>query len=171
MNIGLSNEIRRCYNEGKADEAMVAELLVEKCGGKCFDSTEYDDIRRHVDIWWDSPKGGIIGVDVKGMRKNSRKDNKKDGTIQWLEIRNVQGDKGWIFGDMDYIAFITTDDVVFVKPSDLYGRVLLNIAGKELVNVLPSDFYIPYQRSGRKDIIVKVPVSELYEICHFKVSR
>ena len=52
--------------------------------------------------------------------------------------------------------------ILFVKPSDLYGLVLYNIVGKELVFAnenLP--FYQPYRRNNRNDIIIKVPSTDL----------
>lgn len=168
--IGLNNEIKKCIDKGKEDEKLVGELLIQQCGGEYKIANIQEDTKKHIDIWWYSPQKGKIGIDVKGLRKNNRSDSKTDDTINWLEIKNIQGDKGWIFGDMDYIAFLTNNEVLFVKPHKIYGLLLQNTIGKNLVyenNNL--EFYQPYQRYKRKDIIVKIPTEDLRKITHFKL--
>ena len=133
-------------DKGKSSETFVSELLENMCGGTCEKATKEEDKIKHIDIWWNSPKKGRIGIDVKGIKKNHRKDEDFDDSIHWIEIMGVTGYKGWIYGEMDYI---------------------INIAGKPLSNKCPSDFYVPYRRYGRMDIVVKVPTSDLMEIAQF----
>lgn len=166
----LNSEINRCLKEGKKNEKLVGELLIEQCGGEYEIATFIEDVNKHVDLWWYSPKKGKIGIDVKGVRKHHRYDNETDDTINWLEIKNTQGDNGWLFGNMNYIAFMTNEEVLFVKPYQIYGLLLQNTIGKNIVyenNKL--DFYQPYQRRNRKDIIVKIPTEDLKKITHFKI--
>lgn len=68
----INNEIKKCLIEGKKDELKVGEALTQQCGGNFELSTMYEDIHKHIDIWWYSPKKGRIGIDVKGIRKNKR---------------------------------------------------------------------------------------------------
>lgn len=167
----INYEIKKCLKEGKENEIKVGNLLVEQCGGTYELSTFIEDFKKHIDIWWDSPKKGKIGIDVKGLRKNNRRDKYPDDSIQWVEIKNTQGKDGWIFGEMDYIAFMTNTDVLFIKPVSIQSLILKNIIGKELVYVNKDiPFYQPYQRKDRKDIIVKVPTEDLRIITHFKIE-
>lgn len=150
--------------KGKLNEIKVGEYLVKACGGTYELADFYDDTQNNVDIWWNSPKKGRIGIDVKGVKKNHHRDDDDhyDDEIHWIEIVNTQGKKGWIYGNMDYIAFMLKKKILFVRPSDLYGLVLYNIVGKELVFAnenLP--FYQPYRRNNRNDIIIKVPSTDL----------
>lgn len=168
----VNNQIKKCLKEGKENEIKVGELLIHHCGGTYNLSSFIDDIKKHIDIWWNSPKRGLIGIDVKGLRKNNRQDTYVDDSIQWIEIKNTQGRDGWIFGKMDYVAFMTNTEVLFIKPLNIQTLILKNIVGKELVYVnkdLP--FYQPYQRKDRKDIIVKIPTEDLRKITHFKISN
>lgn len=163
----LYDIINEFLDKGKSSETFVSELLENMCGGTCEKATKEEDKIKHIDIWWNSPKKGRIGIDVKGIKKNHRKDEDFDDSIHWIEIMGVTGYKGWIYGEMDYIAFLTKDKVLFVKPNDIYGKILINIAGKPLSNKCPSDFYVPYRRYGRMDIVVKVPTLDLMEIAQF----
>lgn len=167
---GLSYTIHDYVRRGLDTELLVADLIEERCGGKCEKANLNDDKYKHVDLWWDSPKCGRLGIDVKGLKKNKRTDTITDDTIQWIEIQGVTGYKGWIYGAMDYIAFLTNSQVLFVKPSALYGKLLFEIAGKPLETRCPRDFYLPYRRNGRQDIVVKVPTKDIEVISHFKLS-
>jgi hypothetical protein len=163
----LCDTIQDFLKNGRSSETFVSELLENMCGGTCENATQEEDRIKHIDIWWNSPKKGRLGIDVKGLKKNHRNDNYFDDSIHWIEIIGVTGHRGWIYGEMDYIAFLTRNKVLFVKPNDLYGKLLLNIAGKPLVDKCPNEFYIPYRRHGRKDIVVKVPTTDLAEIAQF----
>lgn len=166
----LCQIIQEYLSNGRKDEDFVARLIEEICGGICEESTEREDKIKHIDIWWNSPKKGRLGIDVKGIKKNNRKDKEVDDSIHWVEIQGVTGYKGWIFGEMDYIAFMTRNKVLFVKPCDLYGLILYNIAGKQLTHNCPSECYVPYRRFKRQDIVVKVPTSDIENVAQFKLS-
>lgn len=166
----LYDIIQDYLTNGKKSEDFVGQLIEELCGGTCEKSTTNEDKLKHIDIWWNSPKKGRLGIDVKGIKKNNRQDKEVDDSIHWIEIQGVTGYKGWIFGEMDYIAFMTRKQVLFVKPCDLYGNILWNIAGKELVYKCPKECYVPYQRWGRKDIVVKVPTKDIECIAQFKLD-
>lgn len=166
----LKDIIQDYVKNDRKDETFVSNLIEAKFGGRCYESTINEDKYRHIDLWWESPKKGKLGIDVKGLKKNNRNDNDVDDSIHWLEIQGVAGYKGWIFGEMDYIAFMTKRKVLFVRPNDLYGMVLFNIAGKELSRTCPKECYQPYQRFKRKDIIVKVPTADIQGIAHFDID-
>lgn len=168
----VNNEIRKCLVKGKETEFMVGESLVKYCGGTFEIASFEEDTKRHIDLWWESPKKGRIGIDVKGVKKLKRSDNETDDSMHWIEIRNTQGKKGWIYGDMEYIAFVTNHDILFVKPKELYGNILFNTIGKNLLHEnINLELYSPYQRKDRKDVIIKIPTSELREISHFSISK
>lgn len=166
----LKDIINEYINNGRKDEYFVARLLEECCGGTCEESTTDEDKYKHIDIWWNSPKAGRMGIDVKGLKKNKRNDSEVDDTIHWVEIQGVTGHKGWIYGEMDYIAFMTKTKVLFVRPKDLYGIILFKIAGKQLLSVCPNECYQPYRRFNRNDIILKVPTLDIEGIAHFKLD-
>lgn len=159
------------YNDGLEDEKVVMLLTEQQFGGKTEKASKYDDTRRHIDFWWYDNNGKAYGIDVKGIKKNNRHDANKDASIHWVELKNVRGDNGWVYGEAVYIAFMTSESVLFVPRKTLADFVENMIAGKPLVNVNPKECYIPYQRAGRQDIIVKMPTEDLRSLARHTLKR
>lgn len=165
----LENVKKEFYEIGRKDEEFVMESTAKVFGGTCERSTRSEDMYDHIDFWWNSPKKGRIGIDVKGVRRNKRK-GELDDTIQWAELRNVQGNEGSLYGKAEYIAYRTFKDVIFVKRRKLLEFVLSKIMGKETVHQCPDEFYTPYQRWNRLDLVVKLPTSDLYALSDFIIQ-
>lgn len=166
----LNETIKRMYSNGIEDEKYVMEAVVNTLGGTCTKSTKEDDMFKHIDFWWDSPKKGVIGIDVKGIKKKHRKDKYVDDTIHWVEIQNVRGNKGWIYCEATYIAFRTLTQIIFVKTSTLRDWSEKKVCGKELVHNNPKYCYIPYQRYQRNDIVYKIPTNDLINLSDFIID-
>ena len=162
--------MNQMYNDGVKDELIVMEMTEKHFGGSTVKANKYEDTQMHVDFWWFDDNGAKYGIDVKGIKKNNRHDQAKDSSIHWVELQNVRGDKGWVYGESTYIAFLTSDCVLFVPRKRLANYVESTIQGKELVGVNPKECYIPYQRRGRLDIIVKIPTSDLHYLAKHKIS-
>lgn len=159
------------YDEGLKDELAVMELTEKHFGGTTVKATKYEDTKRHIDFWWYNDNGQPYGIDVKGMKKNNRSDKQYDSTIHWVELQNVRGETGWVHGDAVYIAFVVADSVLFVPRKRLAQFVESKIYGKTVVNVNPRECYIPYQRSGRLDKIVKIPTTDLVGLAQHVLPR
>ena len=168
----LDETVRNFYLNGRLDEDFVIDAVRHTLGGKCWKSTKKEDVYDHIDFWWDSPRKGIIGIDVKGLNKSSRKDNSFDNTIHWLELKNVKGEDGWLKGKAEYIAFRTLDDIIFVKREKLLSFALECIKGKEVVYNTPKECYVPYKRLkyGRDDLSLKVLNSDLRNLADFCID-
>lgn len=166
----LNETIREYYFKGLIDETFVMDAVHHTIGGDCKKATQKQDIYDHIDFWWDSPKMGKIGIDVKGIKKANRGDSDYDDTINWLELLNVKGNPGWIYGKSTYIAFRTLTNILFVKTVKLQEYVKEKVKGKGVVRENPKEFYVPYQRKGRQDMIIKVPTTDLLEICDFTIE-
>lgn len=141
--------------------------------GTCEKATKREDTKKHIDFWWNSPKKGRIGIDAKGRKKDNRSDKKFNDDIQWIEMLNVNGEKGWVYGESEYIAFLTSSHIIFVPTESLknYGEKI--IEGKDVaygVKNKPKDFYQPYCRDGNKEIIFKCPTKDLVEISSFIID-
>lgn len=162
-----------CYlKKGKEKELEIALKIEEKLGGKCYPSSTYEDTSYHIDTWWHTPKKRMLGIDSKSIKKNSREDKDVDDTINWIETKNIKGNKGWIYGRNDYIAFETLTNVIFVKTQKLRDLTdFHNISKKEIASKLPEEFFIPYRREGKQDVIYKVPTSLLVELSHFIMDK
>lgn len=168
--MSLKNTVQKMYLEGLEDEKLVMEVTKRKFGGDVRKATRNEDVREHIDFWWISKDGNEYGFDVKGIRKNKRSDKVSDDKINWIELVNVQGKPGWVYGNAKYIAFLTNESVLYVPRKKLALYVEEKIKGKALSTVNPSSCYIPYQRYGRLDMIVKVPTSDLREIAKHEIK-
>ena len=91
VNKELNETVKEFYKKGLIDESFVMDAVKHTLGGEVEKSSRFEDVRDHIDFWWDSPKKGRIGIDVKGIKKNSRNDKKPDDTIQWLELQGRLG--------------------------------------------------------------------------------
>ena len=166
----LSETVREFYLSGRLDEDFVMDAVKHTLGGEVNRSSKNEDVEDHVDFWWDSPRKGRIGIDVKGIKKNSRSDNTCDDTIHWLELTNVQGKNGWLYGKAEYIAFRTFTKIVFVKREKLLSFALESIKDKPIVDYNPNDCYVPYRRKGRLDLIVKARTRDLENLADFCIE-
>ena len=108
---------------GKNVEHIFSRNFENSIGGKCTPSEKKDDIYKHIDVYWNGKLDGKeyknIGFDVKGLRKSKRSDLLPDDTIEWIELKNVQGYDGWIYGKADYIAFECLNDWIVISRKKL----------------------------------------------------
>ena len=129
---------------------------------KIIHATKDEDIYEHWDWQIINPKTKKASlVDVKGARKKSRSDNKLDYNITWLEIKNVRGENGSLFGKADYIAFEQKDYFLIVKRVDLIFWIKSKITDKNFVKYSKDAKYRYYRREGRQDIITMVVISDI----------
>ena len=166
----LNETIKEMYHSGLEDENFVMEAVQHTLGGEC-ENLQGRKICMTILIFGGIvQKKGRIGIDVKGIKKKNRKDTDVDDTINWIEILNVRGNPGWIYGKSEYIAFRTKTKILFVKTTDLQNFATEKTKGKELVHSNPKGFYIPYQRYGRMDMVFKCPTSDLEKLADFSIE-
>ena len=168
----LNETVRQFYLNGRLDENFVMDAVKHTLGGDVMRSTKDEDIKQHIDFWWDSPRKGWIGIDVKGVNKSKRSDKTFDDSIHWLELQNVQGKDGWLKGKAEYIAFKTSTKIIFVKRDRLLSFALESIKGKEVVYDTPNECYVPYKRKkwGRDDLALKALNSDLEKLADFCIE-
>lgn len=149
------------YKVGLAKEDSFAKLLVDTFGGETKHASKEDDMYNHLDIIW-TFNGKDYSFDVKGLKKHNQKDINTDDSIHWIEIQNVRGNKGWIFGKADYIAFETNNDWLIIERKSIIDWIDRKVVDKTIV--YSKDLYTYYQRYGRQDIVVKVLTEDLRQI-------
>lgn len=168
----LNETVKQYYLKGRIDEDFVRDAIKYTLGGETKRATREDDIKKHVDFWWDSPKKGVIGIDVKGLNKSNRADSVYDNNIHWLELQNVQGKDGWLKGEAKYIAFKTNERIIFVDREKLLKFALEAIKGKDVVYDTPKECYVPYKRKkwDRDDLSLKVTNNDLIKLSDFCID-
>ena len=131
------------------------ELEFSKLFESSIQSTKEEDIRQHWDVAID------IKFDVKGLKKISRTDESVNENIHWLEIKNVNGELGWVYGQANYFVFETHKYWILVDKEELQTFIKENIV-KEYSKT--PTIYNLYTKEGRKDVLTLIPTLDLCAI-------
>jgi len=127
------------------------------------EASKEENMYDHIDLTVDE-----MTVDVKGMKKLNRGDADVNPDIHWIEFQNVRGDRGWIYGKAEYIAFETLDGFIMID------RVVLLEWCREMITDRKvkdkKELYKLYNREGRKDVISLVLTEDLLKLPHKKIS-
>ena len=117
------------------------------------EATTEQDMKEHWDL--------NVRYDVKMIRRKTRGGD-FDENIHWVELMNVHGDTGWLYGQADYFAFEVEDYWISVAKVDLQ-KFIEEKCKEKVWSDVPS-LYLLYRRSGRKDIITLVKTIDLMYI-------
>lgn len=150
--------------KGKKVESNFAKDLLTECGGEIKSSTKYEDISKHIDLWWKPiDKDKWVSFDVKGLRKNKRYNNDFSYENTWLEVKNTSGNPGSLLGEEIYMAFETKDKWIISRREVLLEKLRGKIVDRIIYNFNPDEDFKMYQRKDRKDLIIRVPLSFIEE--------
>lgn len=124
----------------KADEYELAREVESLCSFVILENPNVDDVTTpsskedmylHYDLVVHMKNGKSLRVDVKGL-KSLGHGRQKSGDYHWIELKNVSGAKGWLYGKADLIAFQTSeDDFMFVERKKLVEFTEMLIEGME----------------------------------------
>lgn len=156
------------YQEGLAKEKEFGDLLIKQFGGSWVHADRHDDMYNHIDLIY-TKKNQITKFDIKSMKKVNRKDAEVNDQIHWIELQNVRGNPGWIYGKADYIAFELQNSWLIVKRTDIIDWIDKKVTDKTIGK--SKDFYKYYQRWGRQDIVVKVKTADLRQIVKYEINK
>ncbi len=134
---------------------VVEEMFAKKIKqlGETSPSSTDEDIKEHWDIKLE------VKFDVKAVKKVNRSDDETDETIHWVELINVRGDKGWLYGEANYFAFELNDYWVVVSKESLQSFIAKKCQKKEM-SEKPALYKI-YRRKDRLDAITLVKTIDL----------
>jgi len=158
---------RREYSNRQGNES--ARRFVEACqsiGYETRKSTREEDIYDHIDYWVKrrNYKNDPIesGVDVKGGNHPE---------CVWVEFKNVNGDKGWMYGEAEFIAFDIPEVggfvVVLRKDLAAYAELVVERTFVDKKNAYRKF----YQRAGRQDVISLLYLEDLKQLKSYKVLK
>lgn len=150
--MGINKRYAKSYKYGRDAESRFKELA-EKQGWLIRKASEDEDMYDHIDLFMAKP----ISVDVKSTKKIF---TDKDDNYHWVEILNVKGKLGWLYGKADVIAFETIKYWIFVSRLKLVEFIEKNIS-KEFVTNKGDALYRLYRRKGRKDAVTLIKSMEL----------
>lgn len=144
------NEKLAFLKKGKEVESQFLKLFND-----AYPASEEEDIKGHVDVKI------AVGVDVKGLKRVNRSDQETNEHIHWIELKNVNSKKGWLYGDADFFSFEIQNYWIVVDKYDLQKLIAEKCKGK--IRVAKPELYKLYQRKDRKDLITLVTS---YDLCY-----
>ena len=164
MNKKFKERVDKCYRHGKKIEFVFKECAINS-GIDCFVTTPEEDINEHLDVRINKPPEiNNWYLDVK-----SRKPDAEEIDCTWVELKNVGFEDGWLYAPkLKAIAFQIDNEFWIVDIVKLRELVEINLksgyyfgsSGKKLL-INNRKYYTKYQRTGRGDEIVLVPLKDI----------
>ena len=149
------NEHReQCEERGRKAEERFARLLTNPV----FAERE-ENIHEHWDV--KDEKGNTY--DVKAMKKYRSHNSDVTDRLHFIELKNVNGKTGWLYGRAKYIAFETRGWWIVVDRNQLAAFVNANVP-KTKDRVAEPEPYKLYTREGRDDLMTILPTVDLLSI-------
>ena len=145
---------------GTSVEKMFFNLAV-KNGNKIREASQFENMKKHIDFHITSKDGKEYSLDVKGMKKISRNDYSVQDEWIFIELKNVNGDKGWLYGHADYIVFETKRTFIFVLRTDLVAICEKLIDVSYQVESSQDCAYRVYTRHDRHDLVSRIKLSDI----------
>ena len=145
----------------KAEETFI--LMAVKLGWKISASAKDQNIEDHWDFLIEKDDQHFK-VEVKAEKRIQRKDNGSQADFTWVELSNVRGKVGWLFGKADLIAFEKEKTFFFVKRLDLLALVNQKVNLVAKVKSAQDALYKIYTREGRKDKLTLLPTRDIESI-------
>jgi hypothetical protein len=139
---------------------------VEKKFAKLFKNVEFSNTKQDITEHWDLELKAKI--DVKGLKKRNRSDDTVDERIHWVEIKNVNGENGWLYGQCDYFAFELHDYWLIVDKEKLQKYIAENTIKKYSIIPMLNKLY---KRENRKDIMTLVSTFDLIYIAECMIKK
>lgn len=146
---------RGAFEFGNEAEILFSDLVSQQKGFDIETATQEEDYK-HIDFWVTAPDGTRFSVDVKARKRIGAGDQKQQDDQIWLELRNVKGDYGWLFSDVDVIAFEFEHAFFMVQRKKLAKWVIENVDANDTVDLAHQALMKVYSRKDRDDKLTLV---------------
>jgi hypothetical protein len=130
------------------DRGVEAEEAFQRFLGKALRTTPREDIEDHIDL--------KITYDVKAIKEPDEFGN---GAYHYIELMNVNGKIGWLYGKADFLAFELKDYWIIVERKVL-AEFIESVVTEKTVQFTKEPYKI-YRRKDRFDKVVMIPVVDL----------
>ena len=106
----------------------------------------------------------LLKYEGKGRKKLRRSDAEPNDNYIWVELTNIRGKSGWLYGHADKIAFEQLKSFIIVDRLKLIRLVELKCKPYLLVESAEKALYRGWTRPGNKDLMTLVLTSDVIEI-------
>lgn len=142
------------FKQGEETGALIRGLKAEDSfkqllGSSATKSSAFADRMEHYDF--------NVKFDVKKIRSV---DEWGEANYVWVELMNIKGNDGWLYGKSDYIAFETLKYWIIVEVAKLREFIDQVVTNHELL-IDKKEPYRLYRRRGRLDKVVMVPILDI----------
>lgn len=145
-------------DRGQKAEAEFVSLAIAK-GYTVQESSIEVDRNHHIDFYITSENGVTRSIDIKSIRgvgSNRCKDNHT-----WIELQNVVGRKGWIYGSQDLIVFERTMDWLIVDRRSLADWVDSVVDRTVVVDRWGDPTYTVYAKDTDRSLTTLIRFSDM----------
>jgi len=151
---------------GQKAEEQFARLAVKQ-GFRIAPSPERANIDEHFDYLMERD-GKSFRVDVKSLKRLSRRDDGIQDTYIWIELHGVRvDDKGWLYaGHADLIAFELAKSFRIVDRLELIRLVEKLVDFDAKVSSPKDALYKVYSRKSRPDLLTMIRSEDLLQLRH-----
>jgi Holliday junction resolvase len=146
---------------GNSAEKLFEQILIKK-GYVVRAATFAEQVNKHVDFFAEKD-GKITAFEIKARKKTNRVDKEYDDLLLWIEFRSVAGRAGWIYGASDKLIFERLNDFVSIDRLKLVEICESKCDLTSLVTSAKDALYRGYQRSGRRDIISMIKMTDILQ--------
>jgi hypothetical protein len=126
----------------------VEALFLQRCKDKGYDissSSKEENMFQHIDFIVNE-----VTYDVKAEKRLNRRDEATCPDLIWLEMRNVNGDTGWLCSEVQKIAFCRMGKFFVVDRQKLLDFTREYVGHGEVLRY--KEYAKLYSRKGRKDL-------------------
>ena len=139
--------------------------IIESFGLSVKEASFKENVHDHVDFFVKGKTKKLIdfhfSVDVKARKRSSRGSSEYDDEYTWIEFKNVQGKKGWLYGKADKIAFETEAGFLMVDREELVKWCEEKVDFKRFARKAYTAIYKVYTRKGREDLISRIKTEDI----------
>jgi|TARA_R110000824_G_scaffold356208_2_gene543412 hypothetical protein len=150
--------------EGEQGEKRFKNII-ESFGLLAREASFKENVHDHIDFFVNGEteklKDFKFSVDVKARKRKSRGSDRYDDEYTWIEFKNVQGKKGWLYGKADKIAFEVEDGFLMIDREELVKWCEEKVDFKKSVRTAASATYKVYTRKGRDDLITRIKTEDI----------
>ena len=152
------------------DSGLREEEIFQKCVQHfkklpCIKSSDKEDRFKHIDFHI----GNGWSVDVKQHKRIHASDKEVSNTHTWIELKNINGNLGWIDGYATHIAYSFTTHYKLFNRAQLRDYIFskVDIHDYKVKTMEHPTPYQVYNRSRFQDRVVLVPIQDLIDNVHF----
>lgn len=139
---------------------------VEREFAKLFKDVNFSSQDEDINDHWDLKVS--FKFEVKGLKKRRRSDEGVDQTIHWVELKNVHGKVGWLYGEADYFVFELEKYWLIVDKIKLQEYIAENTVKEYTIVPMINRLY---KRTDRKDVCTLVSTIDLIYISETMIKK